>query len=100
MREFAISKDGTKSSVEHVLRKKGLELNGQNPTLLYGYGVYSISLTPSFDSTRRIWFDAGGVYVVANLRGGGEFGEAWHKAGNLYLQTTRVRRLYCRSRVV
>ncbi|HWH68260.1 MAG TPA: prolyl oligopeptidase family serine peptidase, partial [Candidatus Sulfotelmatobacter sp.] len=55
----------------------------QNPTLLYGYGGYGINLTPGFDSTRRIWFDAGGVYVVANLRGGGEYGEGWHKAGNL-----------------
>jgi prolyl oligopeptidase len=60
-----------------------VKLDGQNPTLLYGYGGYGINLTPSFDSTRRIWFDAGGVYAVANLRGGGEFGEQWHKAGNL-----------------
>jgi prolyl oligopeptidase len=51
--------------------------------LLYGYGGYGVNLTPSFDSTRRIWFDAGGVYVVANLRGGGEYGERWHQAGNL-----------------
>jgi prolyl oligopeptidase len=82
VREFATSKDGTKVPL-NILRKKGLELNGLNPTLLYGYGGYNISLTPTFDSTRRIWFDAGGVYVVANLRGGGEYGEAWHKAGNL-----------------
>jgi prolyl oligopeptidase len=81
-REFAISKDGTKVPL-NVLHKKGLQLNGQNPTLLYAYGGYGICLTPSFDSTRRVWFDAGGVYVVANLRGGGEYGEAWHKAGNL-----------------
>jgi prolyl oligopeptidase len=50
---------------------------------LYGYGGYGVSLTPGFDSTHRIWFDAGGVYAVANLRGGGEYGEEWHKAGNL-----------------
>jgi prolyl oligopeptidase len=81
-REFAMSKDGTKVPL-NILHKKGLQLNGQNPTLLYGYGGYGICLTPSFDSTRRVWFDAGGVYVVANLRGGGEYGEAWHKAGNL-----------------
>lgn len=81
-REFAISKDGTKVPL-NILHKKGLQLSGQNPTLLYGYGGYGICLTPSFDSTRRVWFDAGGVYVVANLRGGGEYGEAWHKAGNL-----------------
>ena len=81
-REFATSKDGTKVPV-NILRKRGLKRDGRNPTLLYGYGGYGISLTPSFDSTRRIWFDAGGVYAVANLRGGGEYGEAWHKAGNL-----------------
>jgi prolyl oligopeptidase len=85
VREFATSKDGTKVPL-NILRRKGLELNGKNPTLLYGYGGYGISLTPAFDSTRRIWFDAGGVYVVANLRGGGEYGEAWHKAGNLVLK--------------
>jgi prolyl oligopeptidase len=82
VREFATSKDGTKVPL-NILRKKGLKLDGQNPTLLYGYGGYGISLTPGFDSTRRIWFDAGGVYAVANLRGGGEYGEQWHKAGNL-----------------
>jgi prolyl oligopeptidase len=82
VREFATSKDGTKVPL-NILHKKGGELNGANPTLLYAYGGYGISLSPNFDPTRRIWFDAGGVYVVANLRGGGEFGEAWHKAGNL-----------------
>ncbi len=82
VREFAVSKDGTKVPL-NILRKKGLKLNGQNPALLYAYGGYGVSLTPGFDSTRRIWFDAGGVYAVANLRGGGEYGEAWHKAGNL-----------------
>ena len=82
VRELATSKDGTKVPV-NILRKKGLKLDGKNPTLLYAYGGYGISLTPSFDSTRRIWFDAGGVAAIANLRGGGEYGEAWHKAGNL-----------------
>ena len=82
VREFASSKDGTKVPL-NILRKKGLKLDGKNPTLLYGYGGYGINLTPSFDSTRRVWFDAGGVFVVANLRGGGEYGEEWHKAGNL-----------------
>ena len=81
-REFAVSKDGTKVPV-NILHKKGLKRDGRNPTLLYGYGGYGISLTPSFDSARRIWFDAGGVYAVVNLRGGGEYGEQWHKAGNL-----------------
>ena len=81
-REFATSKDGTKVPV-NILHKKGLKLDGKNPALLYGYGGYGINLTPNFDPTRRVWFDAGGVYAIANLRGGGEYGEEWHKAGNL-----------------
>lgn len=81
-REFATSKDGTKIPL-NIVRRKGTKLDGKNPTLLYGYGGYSISLSPTFDFTRRLWFDRGGVYVVANIRGGGEFGEEWHKAGNL-----------------
>ncbi len=82
VREFAASRDGTRVPV-NILRKKGLKLDGTHPTLLYAYGGYGVSLSPSFDATRRIWFDAGGVYAVANLRGGGEYGERWHKAGNL-----------------
>ena len=82
VREFATSKDGTKVPL-NILRKRGLKLDAKNPTLLYAYGGYGISLSPGFDSTRRVWFDAGGVSVIANLRGGGEYGEAWHKAGNL-----------------
>lgn len=82
VREFATSKDGTKVPV-NIMRRKGLKLDGNNPTLLYGYGGYGVNLTPAFDASRRIWFDAGGVYAVANLRGGGEYGEEWHKAGNL-----------------
>lgn len=81
-REFATSKDGTKLPL-NILRRKGTKLDGNNPTLLYSYGGYGISMSPSFDFTRRLWFDRGGVYVVANTRGGGEFGEEWHKAGNL-----------------
>src|SRR5436305_13624242 len=56
--------------------------DGRNPTLLYGYGGYGISMSPNFDFVRRLWLDRGGIYVVANIRGGGEFGEEWHKAGN------------------
>jgi prolyl oligopeptidase len=82
VREFAVSKDGTKVPL-NILRKKGIKLDGQKPTLLAGYGGYGISLTPTFSTTRRLWFDAGGVFVVANLRGGGEYGEDWHKTGNL-----------------
>ncbi len=81
-REFATSKDGTKIPL-NLVRKKGTKPDGSNPTLLYGYGGYGISMQPNFDFTRRLWFDRGGVYVVANIRGGGEFGEEWHKAGNL-----------------
>lgn len=82
VRESAKSRDGTKIPVS-ILRKKGVQLDGKNPTLLTGYGGYGVSLTPGFSSARRLWFDAGGVYAIANLRGGGEFGEAWHLAGNL-----------------
>jgi prolyl oligopeptidase len=81
-REFATSKDGTKIPL-NVISRKGMKRDGNNPTLLYAYGGYGISMSPSFDFTRRLWFDRGGVYVVANIRGGGEFGEEWHKAGNL-----------------
>jgi prolyl oligopeptidase len=81
-REFATSKDGTKIPL-NILFRKGMQRDGQNPTLLYSYGGYGISMSPNFDFTRRLWFDRGGVYVVANIRGGGEFGEEWHKAGNL-----------------
>ncbi len=81
-REFATSKDGTKIPVNIIFRK-GMKRDGQNPTLLYGYGGYGISMSPNFEFTRRLWFDHGGVYVVANIRGGGELGEDWHKAGNL-----------------
>jgi prolyl oligopeptidase len=82
VREFATSKDGTQIPIS-ILRKKDIHLDGKNPTLLYGYGGYDINLTPEFNPALRIWFDAGGVYAIANLRGGGEFGEEWHQAGNL-----------------
>lgn len=81
-RKFAISKDGTEIPM-NILHPKGIELDGQNPTMLYGYGGYGISLSPYFDSKMRIWFDQGGIYVVANIRGGGEYGEEWHLNGNL-----------------
>jgi prolyl oligopeptidase len=81
-REFATSKDGTKVPL-NIVRRKGIKKDSQNPTLLYGYGGYGISMQPNYDFTRRLWFDRGGVYAVANIRGGGEFGEEWHKAGNL-----------------
>jgi len=83
LREFATSKDGTKVPV-NILRRKGTVLDGKNPTLLYGYGGYGVSMSPGFAGAgTRMWLDHGGVYVVANIRGGGEYGEEWHKAGNL-----------------
>lgn len=66
-----------------IVHKKGLKLDGNNPTILYGYGGFMQSMTPAFSATNFQWFDAGGVYAVANLRGGGEFGTAWHEAGKL-----------------
>ncbi|MES2467397.1 MAG: prolyl oligopeptidase family serine peptidase [Verrucomicrobiota bacterium] len=82
VREFAVSKDGTRVPV-NILQRKGTKLDGNNPALLYAYGGYGHSMRPSFDFENRLWFDRGGIYVVANLRGGGEFGEEWHLAGNL-----------------
>jgi prolyl oligopeptidase len=82
VREFATSKDGTRIPL-NILRKKGTVLNGANPVLLYGYGGYSVNESPWFTPRTRIWIDHGGVYAVANLRGGGEFGDAWHAAGKL-----------------
>jgi len=81
-REMAVSKDGTKVPV-NILMKKGAALNGQAPTILYGYGGYGLSQRPYFSSARRLWLEQGGVYAIANIRGGGEFGDAWHLAGNL-----------------
>jgi len=79
---FYTSKDGTKIPMI-ITHKKGIELNGKNPTILYGYGGFNISLTPSFSITNAVWMEQGGIYAVPNLRGGGEYGKAWHKAGTL-----------------
>ena len=81
-REFATSKDGTKVPLT-ILRRKGIKLDGKNPALLIGYGGYGISLSPYFDPALRPLLDRGVVYAIANLRGGGEYGEAWHRGGNL-----------------
>ena len=82
VREFAISKDGTKVPI-NILHRKGTPLDGSNPALLYAYGGYGICMRPSFNFEHRLWLDRGGIYVVANIRGGGEYGEEWHLAGNL-----------------
>jgi prolyl oligopeptidase len=83
VREFATSKDGTKIPVS-IIRRKGARADGNNPTVLYGYGGYGISIVPRFLGPEwRLWLDAGGIYAEANIRGGGEYGEAWHRAGNL-----------------
>src|SRR6202035_4781876 len=82
-REFAASKDGTPLPL-NIIRRKGTKLTGANPVLLNGYGGYDISMTPEFlGANVRLWLDGGGIFVIANLRGGGVFGESWHEQGAL-----------------
>jgi prolyl oligopeptidase len=78
--QFFTSRDGTKVPM-FVVSKKGLKLDGSNPTYLYGYGGFNIPMTPAFSPASLAWMEMGGVYVSVNLRGGGEYGEAWHEAG-------------------
>jgi prolyl oligopeptidase len=82
VREFATSKDGTKVPV-NILFPKGTKLEGLNPTVAYGYGGFGISMTPAFSAVRHVYFEHGFVFAIANIRGGAEYGEAWHLAGNL-----------------
>ena len=80
--EFAVSKDGTKVPL-FITHKKGIKLNGKNPTILYGYGGFNISMTPTFSASNLAWLERGGVYAVGCMRGGSEYGEAWHRGGML-----------------
>jgi prolyl oligopeptidase len=80
IQKFYPSKDGTQIPM-FIIAKKGIKLDGKNPTILYGYGGFNISLTPSFSSTLIPWLEKGGIYAMANLRGGSEYGEKWHEAG-------------------
>jgi prolyl oligopeptidase len=82
LRQFAVSKDGTRVPL-NIIRRKGTKLDGNNPVVLYGYGGYGISLGPRYDIGLRPLLDRGVIYVIANLRGGGEYGEDWHSAGML-----------------
>lgn len=81
-REFYSSKDGTKIPI-FLMHRQGIKLDGNNPTLLYAYGGFTVSLTPGYSASRLAWVERGGVVAIANLRGGGEYGEAWHEAGKL-----------------
>jgi prolyl oligopeptidase len=82
VRDSATSKDGTKVPLS-ILMRSDLVRDGQNPTILYGYGGFGVSMEPSYDPTLKLWLERGGIYAVANLRGGAEFGERWHEEGKL-----------------
>jgi len=86
-RLFYPGADGTRIPIT-LVHKVGLQLDGTSPVLLYGYGGFNVSLTPQFDPSRLLWLEAGGIYAVANVRGGGEYGEAWHEAGMLHQKQT------------
>ena len=90
---FFASKDGTRVPM-FVTHRKGIALDGSNPVLLYAYGGFNVSLLPAFAPERIAWIEAGGIYAQPNLRGGAEYGEAWHQAGMLDEEAERVRRLH------
>ena len=95
---FYPSKDGTKIPL-FLTYKKGLKKDGQNPTYLYGYGGFNVPLTPAFSPATIAWMEMGGIFAQASLRGGSEYGKAWHDAGRLAQQAERLRRLHRRRRV-
>jgi prolyl oligopeptidase len=82
VRAFAQSKDGTQVPV-NIIHRKGITLDGSHPVLLTGYGGYGVNISPAFVSSRRVWIEQGGIFAEANIRGGGEFGETWHREGML-----------------
>ena len=90
VRVQATSKDGTEVPMT-IIHQKGARTERRESHPAYGYGGYGISRTPSFDFTRRVWLDQGGIIAIANLRGGGEFGEEWHKSGQPHEEAKRVR---------
>jgi prolyl oligopeptidase len=94
---FTTSKDGTKVPM-FLSHKKGIQLDGTNPTLLYGYGGFNISLTPYFSISRLQWMEMGGVFAMVNLRGGGEYGKAWHLAGTKLTKQNTFEDLYGAAR--
>ena len=95
---FYNSKDGTRVPM-FITMKKGTVLNGANPTILYGYGGFNIAETPAFSPANLVWMEMGGIYAVANIRGGSEYGKDWHEAGMLGKKAERVRRLHRGGRV-
>ncbi len=97
VRDFAVSKDGTRVPMS-IIRRKGTALDGTNPTILYAYGGYAVSEVPRFAASRRVWLERGGVYAVANIRGGGEYGEQWHRDGMLLLKQNDYDDFYAAAR--
>ena len=90
---FYASKDGTRVPM-FITRRKDAPRDGNRPVMLYGYGGFNVTLSPSFSPSIQAWLEMGGVYAVANLRGGGEYGEEWHQAGTKLQEAERVRRLH------